>query len=364
MAKQIFANDASALLAASIDDNDLTIQVASGFGALFPSPGADEFCTVTLEDNAGNKEIVLIESRSTDLLTVASGGRGQDGTSAQSWTNGITRVECRLHKSAVDLFLQRGGDTMDGDLDMDENEIINANLTGSDTKVSGGQIINVPMRGVADDSSNEIAVPTDGTRATAGGDKILVEGDEEMVREAAFEVGMLMQWYGLAANCPDGWAICDGTNGTPDMRNRFAVGAGDTYALDDVGGATTATGNTGSGGSHDHGGSTGNHTLTESQLPSHHHKLAAAVANTNQGLLANNYLGVTSDDSVTSGNSEYILRSAGASPAATVGMSSSTGSGQGHSHSIGSGGSHTHTLDSISTLPPYRAVFWIMFVGY
>ena len=38
---------------------------------------------------------------------------------------------------------------------------------------------------------------------------------------------------------PSGWAICDGTNGTPDLRNNFVIGAGDTYALDDTGGATT-----------------------------------------------------------------------------------------------------------------------------
>ncbi len=28
-------------------------------------------------------------------------------------------------------------------------------------------------------------------------------------------------WSGLLANVPDGWSVCDGTNGTPDLRNRF-----------------------------------------------------------------------------------------------------------------------------------------------
>jgi microcystin-dependent protein len=360
MAKQLFANNASALLAASIDDDDLTIQVASGFGALFPNPGADEFFEVTLENAGGDIEIVKIESRSTDLLTVASGGRGQGGTSAQSWTNGVTRVEARLTKGAMDRFIQREGDTMSGDLDMDGNEVQDADLTGSGTKLRGGQIINVPLRGVEDDASNEIAVPTDGTRATAGGSKILVEGDEQMVREAAFEVGMLMQWYGAAAECPDGWAICDGTNGTPDMRNRFAVGAGDTYALDDEGGAATASGNTGSSGAHDHGGAAGNTTLTLSQIPAHSHKVMRDTS-VSSDVWSNDSHAVAGESSA-GGDTEYDL--APVNFGTWRGGSESQGGGQAHNHSISSAGAHTHTLDSISTLPPYKAVYWIMFVGY
>lgn len=50
-----------------------------------------------------------------------------------------------------------------------------------------------------------------------------------------------MLWVGAIADIPAGWVICDGNNGTPDLRNRFIVGSGDTYAIDDTGGATTHT---------------------------------------------------------------------------------------------------------------------------
>lgn len=49
---------------------------------------------------------------------------------------------------------------------------------------------------------------------------------------------MIAPWSGAIVNIPSGWSLCDGTNGTPDLRNRFVVGAGDTYDPDDTGGST------------------------------------------------------------------------------------------------------------------------------
>ena len=45
-----------------------------------------------------------------------------------------------------------------------------------------------------------------------------------------FTRGTILLWYGNLKNIPTGWAVCDGQNGTPDMRDRFAEGAGGTYA--------------------------------------------------------------------------------------------------------------------------------------
>lgn len=50
-------------------------------------------------------------------------------------------------------------------------------------------------------------------------------------------VGQICLWQGAIVDIPAGFALCDGNNGTPDLRNRFAVGAGDTYDPDDTGGA-------------------------------------------------------------------------------------------------------------------------------
>jgi hypothetical protein len=48
--------------------------------------------------------------------------------------------------------------------------------------------------------------------------------------------GLISLWYGSIISIPSGWAICDGTSGTPDLRDRFVVGAGTTYAVGATGG--------------------------------------------------------------------------------------------------------------------------------
>lgn len=43
---------------------------------------------------------------------------------------------------------------------------------------------------------------------------------------AAFPQGLIFAWYSRTGPVPPGWAICDGQNGTPDLRDRFLLGAG------------------------------------------------------------------------------------------------------------------------------------------
>jgi len=49
-------------------------------------------------------------------------------------------------------------------------------------------------------------------------------------------VGSIIMWNGTVANTPPGWHICNGENGTPDLRNRFVIGAGDKFNPTDSGG--------------------------------------------------------------------------------------------------------------------------------
>lgn len=51
------------------------------------------------------------------------------------------------------------------------------------------------------------------------------------------EAGTICLWYGAIVNIPDGWLHCNGLNDTPNLKDRFVVGAGDTYAPGDFGGA-------------------------------------------------------------------------------------------------------------------------------
>lgn len=59
--------------------------------------------------------------------------------------------------------------------------------------------------------------------------------------------GSIIMWSGSIAAIPSGYVICDGNNGTPDLRDRFVVGAGNSYAVGNTGGFTSnVTGSLGS----------------------------------------------------------------------------------------------------------------------
>ncbi len=52
--------------------------------------------------------------------------------------------------------------------------------------------------------------------------------------------GAILMWSGSIASIPSGWALCNGTNGTPDLRDRFIVGAGSSYNVGATGGSKDA----------------------------------------------------------------------------------------------------------------------------
>lgn len=57
---------------------------------------------------------------------------------------------------------------------------------------------------------------------------------------SAVPSGGIIMWSGSIASIPSGYYICDGTNGTPDLRDRFVVGSGNTYAVGNTGGFTSS----------------------------------------------------------------------------------------------------------------------------
>jgi hypothetical protein len=56
----------------------------------------------------------------------------------------------------------------------------------------------------------------------------------------AIPSGGIIIWSGSTGSIPATWFLCDGTNGTPDLRNSFIVGAGSTYAVNATGGTADA----------------------------------------------------------------------------------------------------------------------------
>jgi hypothetical protein len=79
----------------------------------------------------------------------------------------------------------------------------------------------------------------DGSAGTSG-QVLLSAGSATPTWGSAFVAGMIMLWSGSSATIPTGWLLCDGSSSTPDLRNRFVVGATSTYAVGATGGSADA----------------------------------------------------------------------------------------------------------------------------
>jgi microcystin-dependent protein len=146
-----------------------------------------------------------------------------------------------------------------------------------------------------------------------------------------FVTGMIMLWSGSIASIPSGWALCDGTSGTPDLRNRFIVGAGSTYAVNATGGSADAIVV-----SHTHTATT---SITD---PGHTHSLNISGGATITGIGGSGASGWTG---ANTGNN-YVTTSG--TNSSTTGVTAST-----TVNSAGSSGTNAN-------LPPYYALAYIM----
>lgn len=54
-----------------------------------------------------------------------------------------------------------------------------------------------------------------------------------------FKKGMIILWSGSIASIPNGWALCDGGNGTPELTDLFVLCAGGGFDVDETGGNDT-----------------------------------------------------------------------------------------------------------------------------
>jgi microcystin-dependent protein len=146
----------------------------------------------------------------------------------------------------------------------------------------------------------------DGVTATTA-ELNLLSGQTSLV-----PAGVIVMWSGAVGSIPTGWSLCDGTNGTPDLRNRFVVGAGSTYAVDATGGSDSVT-------------------LSEAQIPGHTHSVSGTTAS--DGAHTHNVSGNTSNTGAHTHN--------------VSGNTSNTGD-HAHNGSTSNTGSHSHNSDNQS----------------
>jgi hypothetical protein len=203
------------------------------------------------------------------------------------------------------------------------NEILMANATGQLAKATIQSQSPITIEYV---SSGAVIKYTGISSITAGtGISVNVANGVAVisnVQSSGFLPGMIMIWTGNTA--PAGWALCDGSNGTPDLSDRFVVGFGPVIPYGDTGGSTDAvvvqhahsvTGSTASAGAHVHGG------------------VPRLITDVDRG----------------SGSSFFSLDNTG-----------STASAGTHTHNITGTATATGVSGNFANMPPYYALAYIM----
>jgi len=270
-----------------LSSGDLTLDVA---GDIVLDAAGDE---VIFKDGSTNVGHVSMDSDNLTIKSLVSDKdvifQGNDGGS------GITALT--LDMSAAGEATFNAGITSPGTVTSSGTLAVTGNLTVDGASGSSGQVLT---------SAGSGSTPTWTTQ---------------------FVSGMIMLWSGSTGSIPSGWVLCNGSNSTPDLRNRFVVGAGDTYSVDATGGSADATLV-----SHTH---TATSSVTD---PSHAHLSAQGTEFPNYAVsgTANGPSGLRSGD--PHGKTEAV----------TTGISVST--------SISTAGSSATNAN----LPPYYALAYIM----
>ncbi len=115
--------------------------------------------------------------------------------------------------------------------------------------------------------------------------------------------GLISMWSGPISNIPAGWALCDGTKGTPDLRDRFIMGATFNDDVGETGGENEVT-------------------LTVEQMPSHTH---------------------TGETDIT-GSHTHTINTYNGDSSGTAAPKSTSNAGSARSGRIGKSGDHIHSV--------------------
>lgn len=204
------------------------------------------------------------------------------------------------------------------------------------TGVKLGSVVVSASGGISKTITTQITVSTTGT--------IKVPADTTFVHQV-LPYGTILMWSGTIATVPVGWNLCDGTNGTPDLTNKFIIGANAdamSTATTDITGVSTSTGGT-----------------KDAIVVSHNHSLtdpgdfiSASVDSLTQGGGGSVFQNATGDFSLSGTTPTAALSySPGGSLQPTLNLSA---------------GSHVHTVSTEGStgtnqnLPPFYALAYIM----
>ncbi|MCK5787562.1 MAG: hypothetical protein KAH32_00995, partial [Chlamydiia bacterium] len=130
----------------------------------------------------------------------------------------------------------------------------NAKLSGGDFILMKAYYNNQPMMTLKSNGNlglgytNPIKKLEVSGDAQASGEVIAAK----FIGKGTIPIGGIIIWSGSISNIPSGWALCDGNNGTPNLKDRFIIGSGGLFAANSTGGAASVI-------------------ISSTQMPSHNH---------------------------------------------------------------------------------------------
>ena len=196
------------------------------------------------------------------------------------------------------------------EIDVEYNAIATAITSKADT--NSPTFTGSPLAPTANSGTNNTQLATTAFVTTAVG--------------ASFPSGGIIMWSGSIASIPSGWVLCNGSNSTPDLRNRFIVGAGSTYAVDATGGSADAT------------------------LPTHTHTATSTSVVTDPG--HNHQFNIL--NTIANGNNAYTATGG------QVGTGTVTTETTGITVATSTTNANAGTSGTNANLPPYYALAYIM----
>lgn len=305
--------------------------------------------STTRTDQTGNIVIGLSTDTSNTNAFAVIGAKSNDYSTGCATTALVAKADGRVginkngnSLSTIYTLSVGGGIWNDGNTDLDgtlnvEGEVtIQAGLTGSST-------LNENYSGTAIET-------------------LVKKSDESIVAipAAPIPLGGIIMWSGAIANIPTGWKLCDGqTHGgitTPNLEDRFVIGAGNTYAPDEIGGNNTTT-------------------LISDNIPaitaettcvgSHNHYVVDSCTKADSGTCS------LWDGDVTQAKKNRPLAAVGCNVGgANFAYELATVSGQADAGLTSNSGNHCHSVTigsqnptAINTLPKYYALAFIMYTG-
>ncbi|APR86365.1 Phage tail fiber protein [Minicystis rosea] len=197
--------------------------------------------------------------------------------------------------------------------------ITHANASGAPYSVPGNWVFLAAVNG----EDNTVKLGTGAILAAKG----------TYSKGSSMPKGTVVMWYGASDTIPDGWALCDGKNGTPNLTDRFVVAAGHDYALGNTGGLAAVS-------------------LAENQMPAHAHSGNTSTVGDHTHLVPfDDDEGGAVDTIATAKTADHVR-------SARPNFDVPTKAAGSHSHSFttsttGGGNSHENR-------PPYFALFFII----